>query len=227
MTLKSVFFLTLVLIFDLTLNITSVYAEVHSTPDHLAQPAESQEPAGESETPLQSIEEENLVIVEPRNPLPSQPKKRADIYYPFHQSMSPHLGIAFMTNSDDEDDDSSSLSLNYTLGIKYMLPRYMSPHIEIDADLLSNGRGIVSGTLRWILFERSSFRPFYKVGIANYVDAKDAFGTFFDYKQYLVKLSGGFEDYFKSPLSIRCELDLYVGVEDIIVLGTIGYSWGW
>jgi len=167
------------------------------------------------------LDEENISLSVPK---PPKTKKRRAVYYPFTQSISPRLGSLVKL---DEFKQKPTGAFEYLIGFNYLLYSIRSPHYEIGADLVSNAEGHLNIAKRWIIAERSGFRPFYKAGVLLRMVGNEGFATFANIKNYMACGSVGIEDYFKAPLSLRLELELAVGTERNYLLLVFGYSWAW
>ena len=217
---------TLLKILSLVLLLLTESALAGENPDHSSlfkEPAKIEAPADRPTTEdFDSFEQNKAISIALPKDIDKVRKKNRDFFYPYTQSMSPKLGLLFdMANTDSDD------AFLYLLGVNYMLPRYRSPQLELSADLISNSTGHLSAVVRWILFERNSFRPFYKAGLTHKVEADQQLGSFTNLDNYLIRVGAGLEEYLKDPASIRLEAELSIGLENIFFGLILGYSWGW
>lgn len=179
-----------------------------------AAPSEQQEPAD-----VDSLSDEKGVIVSVPPIDSKNPKIR--YFYPYRQSMSPKLGIILdpdlLRNSD----------VPLALGVRYLLPRRRSPQWEIGFDVVTDEGAHIYLGKRFISHPRRPFRPYFTVSGMLSAQAEERLATITDYKNYYMKLGGGFEDIIKLPMSVRLEVEFAVGLERQFAMLNFGYSWGW
>jgi hypothetical protein len=113
------------------------------------------------------------------------------------------------------------------LGFNYLIPKQSSPQWEVGADLSLASQGHINVMRRFIYNERGSFRPYYKYGVMHKFVADEKFASLSNWENYLGKIGIGFEDILRPPRSLRLELEAAMGAEDIFVMFTYGYSYGW
>ncbi|MCB0343254.1 MAG: hypothetical protein KDD59_13495 [Bdellovibrionales bacterium] len=178
-------------------------------------------PLPEPEQKLEPVhlEEANLVISEPPKEKPDQ--RIWDRYYPYHQAISPRAGLFI-----DRVNFRETRQANFFIGFNYLMPKYYSPQWEIGVDIGNDSRGYINVLRRWTINEREGLRPFLKFGVLHRAEPRDRFATFLNKDNYFAKAGGGLEDLMEKPVSFRFDVELAVGIQDIIALGALGFSWG-
>ncbi|MCB0355743.1 MAG: hypothetical protein KDD40_01990 [Bdellovibrionales bacterium] len=167
-----------------------------------------------------NLDDENLILTQP--PIVN-PRSTLENNYPYTQSFSPRIGTLVDVQNISEELGNS---FHMLYGITYMFPRNRSPQLEVGADIIKNHNGQFHASKRWIINERTSFRPFYKLGVTVAAIGREGLATFTNIDNYLARASVGFEDYYKRPMSFRWELELSLGLEDVFLYLNFGYSWG-
>ena len=162
------------------------------------------------------IQDYNLMPSPPAEPLSKEATET--FYFPYRQALSPRLGAVFTTEKEN--------AWEYLLGINYLWPRYASPQAELGVDLLSHFGGHLNFGVRYILFQRNYFRPFFLWGMTHEVVATERLATITNIDNYYLRLAVGMEDTLKLPKSIRLELETLIGLEKQMLLLCFGYSWG-
>lgn len=164
------------------------------------------------------LEEHNLDVtkVQPEQKNSDEIPER---FYPYTQSGSPRAGILL-----EATDISSSKAF---FGLSYMLPSKQSPHWEVSFDMSTQSLAFLSVNRRTIFDERRSFRPYYKWGVANIINSEYKLASLVELKNYQLKMGLGIEDLLTPPMSVRLEAEVGVGLENIYLLISLGYSWGW
>lgn len=59
------------------------------------------------------------------------------------------------------------------------------------------------------------------------IDPDEELATSSNFENYLIRAGVGLEDIIKPPRSVRMDLDVAIGAEDIWVVFHYGYSFGW
>ena len=178
---------------------------------------------------IQNSEVSKKVDLDNQNLNVSKPSTKPSInssqnyHYPFIQSVSPRIGTLIVTETFSEDIGNSFKML---YGFNYMLPQNISPQFEVGADIIKGFNGQIHAGKRWIINERTSFRPFYKLGVTVAAVGREGLATFANFENYMARASIGFEDYYKKPMSFRWELEVALGTENLFLYLTFGYSWG-
>ncbi|MCB0384244.1 MAG: hypothetical protein KDD43_02530 [Bdellovibrionales bacterium] len=165
------------------------------------------------------IEKNNLSIT-PVEMTEAQ-KKEVTYVYPYFQSISPRIILIA-----DLDSIRDGGGVPYGLGVTYLAPRKRQPQWEGGADLFSNSNGHIHAGLRWVHFSDNYFRPYYKAGLAHVWKAEEKLASFSNWKNYYLKGAVGFEDVIKPPMSARLEMEIAVGTEEVLLMFSLGYSWG-
>ncbi len=155
--------------------------------------------------------------------IPKEPPAKT-IFYSYNQSISPRSGIEY---DFFQPHNLSNSAVNYLFGFEYMFASVTSQHWEIGADLMSNSRFYFNGGYKWIFNQFDEFRTFAKVGASLRFDTGASLATFVDYKAYQVRGTFGFEKLFLDPISLRVEIELEAGLDEIAGFLCLGYSWGW
>jgi hypothetical protein len=168
--------------------------------------------------PSQPIDD-NMSISEPPHVDGSTVKGAQPRYYPYHQEFTIRAGL------------SSTLypwqASEHIWGFQYMLPRFLSPKFEAGADLHEEGEGHVHLGVRWILRQRSYFRPSYKLGLDHHLESKENLATFARLSNYYVRGAVALEFTVDNPISVRLEMEVLVGSKDTLGAGTAGLTYGW
>ncbi len=140
-------------------------------------------------------------------------------YYPYLQSISPRVGL--LVNSDDLKRSETVYS------ILYLLPKIESPQIEVGAEVIPNFEGFLHVSKRHIFKQRDYFRPFVKYGLNLSVVSKENLATFFNFKNYGLRVGMGLEDLLRPPMSLRIDIEALISAQSTALIVTFGYSWGW
>ncbi len=148
------------------------------------------------------------------------------VYFPYTQSLSARLGVGYFATvpSDPPDNDEA---LFYLFGIQYMMTSMTHRHWEIGVDIASESRAFLHASLKWVSTQTEKFRPFFKVGIAQRWDRADELESLVDYKSYSLRGTAGWELLTIDPASIRFDIELQIGADEVTGLCTLGYSWPW
>lgn len=195
--------------------ISLAYGSPDKDPELVLPPPE-QEKVNGSTPPFHK--EKNLSISPPPK---IKKEKKEDFYYPWNQSMGPRFGLLIDINNIKE------IGIPYTLGLVYLLPKPNSPQWEAAFDLASNSDAHIDLGLRWTINERNAFRFFYKASVTHQWKAENRLASLTDFNNYWAKGTIGMEDVLKSPASIRLEGALAVGVQNLLIIFYLGYTWGW
>ena len=163
-----------------------------------------------------TVDEQNLMLSPPPTPHVVPPRAR---YYPYRQSLGFHLG-AFSSND-------GAHPWTWLIGINYLWPRFLSPQVELGADVVANFGGHLNFVIRHILRQRNYVRPYYSWGITHEVTASEGLASFSNYKNYYLRLAIGAEIVRKLPRSARFELGGIAGAKKYGSYFTFGWAWGW
>lgn len=147
---------------------------------------------------------------------------KANYFYPYRKELEFHLGTVFGIRDSSESDD----LMNFLLGFNFLLPKEASPKWEIGADLTTSGYGHAHIAKRVIHNEKGSFRPYYEYGVLHKFVPDEKFASLSNWENYLLLVSVGLGDIVQPPRSVQIELQAVVGLEDILVMFTYGYTWG-
>ncbi len=145
----------------------------------------------------------------------------SEYFYPYRKSMSPRLGIMYNSIAASEGN-----SMLYAIGFQTLWSSPTLKNYEAGADLISDGTGRVNFQQRWF-FSRSRMRPYAKAGAGLKLTPKDGLATILKLANYNARAAIGLERLFLAPLSLRVELEVGVGIEDVEALLSFGYSWAW
>jgi hypothetical protein len=161
--------------------------------------------------------DENLSISEPKNVGPTKPADSG--YYSYRQAFTFRVGQ--MSDFPETKAD------EVIFGFQYMFPKFLSPKLEAGADVHENARGHLHVGWRWFFWERSYWRPSYKIALSHFADAEKNLATFTDPENYYVRFAGTLEYVFKPPFSVRLEPEILVGSLGQRLVITVGLSRGW
>lgn len=215
MSLRLVFNVTTLVVVAFVIWSGAATAKVHTHSPDQPPPKSSEEDQNKID-----LEEQNLTIVQPP---PANPEVTADLknayYYPYQQSLTPRVGFVLRSEEDDR------ISMLY--GLQYMLRRFVSPRLEMGIDYLSSADLHVNAGIRYIFYEKSFFRPYYKFGLTHQADPSDLLATFLDSDNYYLRSSFGMEDVIVLPRSVRFEAEFAIGLKDWFLAFSGGYSWAW
>jgi hypothetical protein len=162
--------------------------------------------------------DENLNLAE-APPVQGSPKFTPPAYYPYRQQLTFRAGAGSDLPKITVDD--------YVLGFQYLFPKFLSPKLEAGADLHKGGRGHLHAGLRWIFFERSYFRPSYKIAIDHFADSKEGLATLAEIDNYYARFGATLEQVFWNPMSLRLEAELVGNFRYTEMVMTLGLSRGW
>lgn len=179
-------------------------------------PATEAKPAQLVDGDGREIDEYNLIPTPPQSPMPKEATET--YYYPFRQALSARFGGVL---TDDKHD-----AVEYTLGIAYLWPRFAQPQAEVGADLLSAFGGHLNFGVKHTYFDRNYFRPYFLWGASHEVSAKDHLATITNIKNYYLRLAIGMEDTISLPKSVRLDLEARLGIDRMMLLLNLGFSWG-
>lgn len=170
------------------------------------------------ETAVDAPIDENMSLVEPE-PVTTHPKFTPPAYYPYRQQLTFRAGASTAIPKIDVDD--------IVLGFQYLFPKFLSPKLEAGADLQKNGRGHLHAGFRWIFFERSYFRPSYKIAIDHFADSKEGLATLAEMENYYARIGATLEYVVWNPYSLRLEAELVGNFRYSELVPTLGLSRGW
>lgn len=212
---------------------TVIFNCAYASP-HIDAPTQTQEQIEKSEPPTSYTTDaqklENISVTD----VPSQDKQqnlmsglsaiynRENYYYPYRKEFSVYAGVVagIVDSSDDED------LMNFLLGFNYVLPQQLSPRWSVGAELSTVGRGHVHVAKRFTHNEKAAFRPYYEYGVMHKVVPEEKMSSISNLDNYLLWGSIGFSDIRRPPKSIQFQLMAAAGKEDILLMLTGGYAWG-
>lgn len=140
-------------------------------------------------------------------------------FYTFHHSISPRIGT---WNSTENNTNF------YFVGVNYLLPTGPKRYWEFGIDWLSNNRGWLHASRRWIFKSDATFRPFLKGGLTLNLNPSETLRTFLKEDYYYASLVGGFEYWLVDRTSFRLDLAARANHQGTLIASlAIGYSWGW
>lgn len=162
--------------------------------------------------------DENMNVTEPE-PVAGSPSFTPPRYYPYRQQLTFRAGAGTDVPKVDFDD--------VVLGFQYLFPKFLSPKLEAGADLHKDGRGHIHVGLRWIYFERSYFRPSYKLALDHFADSEEKLATLAKIDNYYLRFGGTLEYVVWNPFSLRLEAEFVSNFRYSELITTLGLSRGW
>jgi hypothetical protein len=219
----NLYFLTLVVVANFAFISSLAFANPHTEAPEIKDA--KVEPSGPAPEPYRN----DLMSVTPVGEPPqtmseySRSFSKSEYFYPYRQTLTPRVGLIFgLRDASDEDD-----IMNVLLGFNYLVKRDKSPQWEVGADLSLASAGHINIMKRRIYNERGSFRPYYKYGVSHKFITDEKFASISNWENYMARAGLGFEDILRPPRSLRLELEAAIGPEDIFIIFTYGYSYGW
>jgi hypothetical protein len=184
---------------------------------------EAEAPAGETESPL-ILDNTSITVPPTRSRFEEYMQKfnRRDYYHSFRQSIYVHLGaIVALENSTDYDH-----LMALSSGFMWQPRKQFSPKWEVGAAWSMMGVGQIVGMRKHIYNEKAAFRPFYKYGVTLKIDPDEQSANVSDFENYMLRAGVGLESILKPPRSVRLDLDVALGQDDLWILFQYGYAWG-
>lgn len=163
--------------------------------------------------------DENMSISEAPHVDGTSMKKPSLRYYPYTQEFTIRTGLASTLYPWQASE--------HVVGFQYMLPKFLSPKFEAGADLHGNGEGHLHFGLRWILRERSYFRPSYKLALDHHLESKENLATVARLSNYYIRGGVAVEFTVWNPVSVRLEMESFISTKDTWGEGTLGLTYGW
>jgi hypothetical protein len=163
--------------------------------------------------------DENLSLTEPP-PLGKPAPPANQRYYTYQQALTLRGGFGLDLSGDTDE-------VQRVLGAQYMLPSFLSPRVEIGADLHNDGNGHIHVGLRKVFSERGYFHPSLKAGLDHLVDSKENLATFTHINNYYLSTAGTIEFVVWNPYSLRLEEELLFGLKKTWSITTLGLSRAW
>ena len=166
---------------------------------------------------------ENIVVT----PAPTVTEKQLDLnksqyYYAYKKELDFHIGGVLGIEDSSEDED----EINMIFGFSYLLPKKTSPKYVAGADLSTVGHGHFYFARRSIYNETSSFRPYLDYGLMHKFVPDEKGASFSNWENYLLRVGAGFGDLRTPPKSAKFDVNFAIGTEDVLLLLTYGYAWG-
>ena len=201
----------------LCFNSHSLAAISTPSPDIHAPSLEDESASGSKDEAIK----QTLDIAQPPPPRPTVPfEDREDFFYPFRKALTVRGGFIAATK---EIDAKNTYSI---IGIQYLFPTRKLLSIEVGADLLSDGKGVLHGARRWE-FSRGRTRPYFKGGAGVQVIPKEQLVTFLKLSNYQLRGAAGFEYSINTTQSARFEFELTAGTHVMQAIASFGYVFGW
>ncbi|MCB0393878.1 MAG: hypothetical protein KDD25_04935 [Bdellovibrionales bacterium] len=155
-------------------------------------------------------------------PKEEKENKEPEYVYLHNESLGPRIGLIF-----DPAELSNQKLPDYLLGLNYMFASKTGTHWDLSVDVNSNASGHMIFSRRWVFYRLERFRPHTKTGLALLLSPVDGLGSFLRFTNYNFYASVGFEDLISDPMSMKLELELIAGSEQMAALLVFGYVWGW
>ena len=161
---------------------------------------------------------DDLSISQPP-PLAAPPPPPEPKYYPYQQQLTFRMGFNGVFPADHFE--------NRVIGFQYLFPKFLAPKLEAGADLQNGGNGHIYAGMRWIWWERSYFRPSLKLSGDHLVTSSEGLSTFTHYENYYLRGTATLEYVVWNPYSVRVEVELLAGFQNMLSEFTVGLSRGW
>jgi hypothetical protein len=142
----------------------------------------------------------------------------SDYFYHYRQALLVRGGVVMDLNKAD--------TLGSDFGFQYRFPFKNSQRIEIGADLLNEGAGVLHAA-RFHFLDDSRMRWFYKYGLGIRVVPAQQLVTFLKLANWQGRIGGGLEWTIEDPFSIRFDLESTISTEKLTAISTIGVTYGW
>lgn len=140
---------------------------------------------------------DTLEVAKPR-PAPENEK----FYSTYRHRITPAYGQITFTK---ENQTSVFVNLTY----QYLSESFRS--VDVGFLLANDGLSYIQANyIKYFRFT-TSFRPYLKPGIACRLEAKENFGTFFTYRNYLIRMGAGGDYYFSEFGGIELEANYAYG----------------
>lgn len=189
----------------------SVAATPPPSPD-LTEPADKSPPA----TPEEIDRARQVELTEP--PPIQETARESDYFYQYRQGLLVRGGLLLDFNQAD--------TLGSDFGFQYRFPFRNSQRLEIGADLLNEGAGILHAA-RFHFLDDSRMRWFYKYGLGIRIVPAQQLVTFLKLANWQARIGGGLEWTIEDPFSIRIDLESTFSTEKLTAISTIGVTYGW
>ena len=147
---------------------------------------------------------------------------RQNYYHAYRQSVTAHLGSVIALKDSTDSDSLMSIAA----GFLWQPKKQFSPMWEYGATWVSSGLGQILATRKHVTNEKGAFRPFYKYGVGLKIDPDEQAANLVDFDNLMLRAGVGLENILKPPRSVRMDLDLVIGKDDMWIVFLYGYSWG-
>jgi hypothetical protein len=154
-------------------------------------------------------------------PAPSlENRAEREFFYQYRSSITARVGLALI-NSAVTNGGAQTIA-----GAEYAFTTPAMKIYEGGADIIGDGTGNLHFS-RKIVYSRSEFRPYIKVGAGLLVNPSDGLVTFIKYQNYQIRAAMGLEELLRIPRSMRLELEGTLGGNTTQASITAGYVFAW
>lgn len=176
----------------------------------------------QEESAKKSVEELN-VIATPAPPVP-QGMAPAVPRYLFLRSLATRIGFVF--------DSAESGEILNSIGIQYLFPNRRRDEIvdknwEIGLDMIFNGDPLVSGLYRWTFKPKEHLRYVVKAGGGVAWVAEEQFAALANFENYYGQGAVGIEKTAYHSIGLKGELDVAIGMRNLLAILSIGAIYAW
>jgi hypothetical protein len=199
------------MLISLTVTSTTMAATPPPSPD-LTEPTDKSPPA----TAEEIDRARQVELTEP--PARKETIRESDYFYQYRQTLMVRGGVLMDFNQTD--------TLGSDFGFQYRFPFRNSQRIEVGADLLNEGAGILHAA-RFHSLDDSRMRWFYKYGLGIRVVPSQQLVTFLKLGNWQARISGGLEWTIEDPFSLRFDIEGTISSEKLTAISTIGVTYGW
>lgn len=141
-----------------------------------------------------------------------------DYFYPYRQALTVRGGALIDSNQTN--------TLGSNMGFLYRFPFDNSQRIEVGADLLNEGVGVLHAS-RFFFTDDDRFRWLYKYGIGIRVVPSQQLVTFLKLANWQARAGGGFDWTISNPYSLRVDVEAAISSEKISAIASFGLAYGW
>ncbi len=146
-------------------------------------------------------------------------KGTEEVYFPYRSSISPRLGFG------TESKKLSKNEYHYLYGLLFQFPSDHAEHWEAGADVINDGKGVLSIGWKKRYRPTEAVRPYTKIGFAVRVDPSEQLTTFLRNENFQIRPATGFEYFLEHPSSIRLELETWISRSELGLHLCMGYSY--
>ncbi|MBN8540027.1 MAG: hypothetical protein J0L82_06535 [Deltaproteobacteria bacterium] len=207
--------LSLMLIFLAVTSVSMTSVSVAATPPPSPDLTESTDKSPPA-TPEEIDRARQVELTEP--PPIQETARESDYFYQYRQGLLVRGGLLLDFNQAD--------TLGSDFGFQYRFPFRNSQRLEIGADLLNEGVGILHAA-RFHFLDDSRMRWFYKYGLGIRIVPAQQLVTFLKLANWQARIGGGLEWTIEDPFSIRLDLESTFSTEKLTAISTIGVTYGW